>query len=249
VAKKSAKKIRADIRLVELGLVTSHDRALAMLIAGNVFLGETRIDKPGTLVPGDGELTLRQAPRFVSRGGYKLEGALDALGVAVAGLVCVDVGASTGGFTDCLLQRGATRVFAVDVGHGLLAHKLVTDPRVTVMDKTNARHLEAKHFGAPIDLAVVDASFIGIGKLAPGLALILPAEKWLLAMIKPQFEVAKAEAQKSKGVISDPALRDSALNQAMEEIVKAGFTFIRGCDSILPGPKGNVEYFCLAQRC
>ncbi len=246
--KPTKKKLRADVRLVEQGLVDSRAKAQALILAGEVLLNDTRIDKPGSSVAADCVLTLKQQPRFVSRGGLKLEGALDRLEIQVQDSVCVDVGASTGGFTDCLLQRGASKVYAVDVGHGLLANKLVQDPRVVVMDRTNAKTLTAASFSEAIDWVVVDASFIGIGKLIDAIALVLPPGKQLLAMIKPQFEVGRAAAQKAKGVITDPELRSRAIEEATRSIAEAGFELLGGCDSELPGPKGNVEYFCYARR-
>ena len=168
----SARK-RADLLLVERGLAESRTRAQALLLAGRVYSGEQRIEKSGTLLPADIELEVRGKERFVSRGGHKLEGALDALGLDVQGAVAIDVGASTGGFTDCLLQRDAARVYAVDVGQGQLAKKLGDDPRVVVMDRTNARHLEAEQFAEPIDLIVIDASFISLDKLMPALGRLL----------------------------------------------------------------------------
>jgi 23S rRNA (cytidine1920-2'-O)/16S rRNA (cytidine1409-2'-O)-methyltransferase len=177
-----------------------------------------------------------------------LEGALSHFQLDVHGLICLDVGASTGGFTDCLLQQGAQKVYAVDVGQGLLAHKLAQSEHVVVMDNTNARFLEAKHFAETIDLAVVDASFIGIGKLANALSRVLAPGKALLAMIKPQFEVGKAEAQRAKGVITDQSVRARAIAAAQQSLVDVGFEVLGGCDSVLAGPKGNVEYFCHAHR-
>jgi 23S rRNA (cytidine1920-2'-O)/16S rRNA (cytidine1409-2'-O)-methyltransferase len=246
-ARKPAKK-RADALLVDRGLADTRSKAQALILAGKVFSGEERVTKAGTLMPEGAELRLSATPRFVSRGGYKLEGALITLGVDVTGWVCVDVGASTGGFTDCLLQRGARRVYAADVGQGLLAESLVRDTRVVVRDKTNARHLTAADFDEPIDLVVADASFIGIEKLTEAFARMLPARGTLLAMIKPQFEVGKEAARRARGVIVDPELRAAAITSAGEAIERAGFTIIAGADSVLAGPKGNLEYFVHARR-
>ncbi len=241
-------KRRVDQLLVERGLAPSRTRAQALLLAGRVFSGEVKIDKPGTQLREDAALTVREGDRFVSRGGLKLEGALAELGVSPVGQVAVDVGASTGGFTDCLLQQGATRVYAVDVGENQLDATLARDPRVVVMDRTNARHLEAESFPEPITLVVVDASFIGIDKLVPALARVLAPGGTLLAMIKPQFEVGRDAARRARGVIKDPALRDAALEAARSSIAGAGFEVLGGVDSALPGPKGNVEHFVLARR-
>lgn len=241
-------RVRIDTRLVQLGVVESRAKAQAVILAGQVYLGETRIDKPGTWVPAESEPRVRQPARYVSRGGQKLEGALKRLQVDPSGWVCVDVGASTGGFTDCLLQHGARRVYAVDVGHGLLARRLAEDPRVVVMDRTNARHLEPQSFAEVVDLVAVDASFIGMAQLAPALARVLEPGKRLLAMIKPQFEVGRDRARRDRGVINDPAVRREAIDSALSTLQRAGFALEAGCDSTLPGPKGNVEYFVLACR-
>ncbi|HQY60422.1 MAG TPA: TlyA family RNA methyltransferase, partial [Polyangiaceae bacterium] len=176
-------KVRIDQRMVQLGLADSRTRAQALLLAGVVEVRGQRVDKAGTLVPADAEVRVRGADHpFVSRGGVKLEGALATLGVDVTGLRCLDLGASTGGFTDCLLQRGAARVVAVDVGYGQLAQKLRDDPRVDVHERTNARSLTAALVGGEVDLTVVDASFIGLGKLMPAIALCTSAGGQLVAL-------------------------------------------------------------------
>lgn len=241
-------KLRLDLLLVERGLAESRAQAQGLILAGRVFCGERRLEKAGQLVPSLIELTLRQGPRYVSRGGIKLEGALHALGVSVQGLVCLDVGASTGGFTDCLLQHGAIRVFAVDVGAGQLAEKLRSDPRVQVMDRTNARYLGPGDFPVPIQFAVVDASFIGIEKLLPSLASILPNGARLLALIKPQFEAGRVEATRARGVIRDPELRTRLIERARHALEAHGFSACAGTDSSLPGPRGNREHFLLGMR-
>lgn len=239
---------RVDQLLVERGLAPSRARAQALLLAGRVFSGERKIDKAGTQLAEDAPLLVREGERYVSRGGHKLEGAVADLKLDPTGNVVVDVGASTGGFTDFLLQHGAARVYAVDVGENLLAQSLREDARVVVMDRVNARHLDASSFPEAIDWVVVDASFIGIDKLLPALARVLPSGGTLLAMIKPQFEVGKDAARRAKGVIKDPALRLAALDAAKGAIAAAGFTVLGGADSRLPGPKGNVEHFVLARR-
>ncbi len=239
---------RADLLLVERGLAESRTRAQALLLAGRVYAGEQRIDKSGTLLPADIELEVRGGERFVSRGGHKLEGALEALELDVEGAVAIDVGASTGGFTDCLLQHGAARVYAVDVGQGQLAQKLRDDERVVVMDRTNARHLEPSSFPEPIDLIVIDASFIGLDKLMPALSGLLREGGRLLAMVKPQFEVGREQARRHRGVIKDPALREAGIESARVAITSQGLRITGECDSAVPGPKGNVERFVLAER-
>jgi 23S rRNA (cytidine1920-2'-O)/16S rRNA (cytidine1409-2'-O)-methyltransferase len=185
---------------------------------------------------------------FVSRGGVKLAGALDAFRLDVAGLSCLDIGASTGGFTDCLLQRGAARVVAVDVGYGQLAHKLRTDPRVVVLERTNARDLTETDVGSAADLTVVDASFIGIAKLAGAIARCTKPGGNLLALVKPQFEVGRTEASRGKGVVRDPTVRAAAIKSAALCLRDAGFDVLDQADSVLPGPKGNCEAFIYARR-
>src|SRR5690242_3971293 len=164
---------RVDVLLVERGLAETRSRAQSLILAGRVLSGERRVEKSGELLPSDAPLSLKERERFVSRGGEKLEGALAALGVEVKGAICADVGASTGGFTDCLLQRGAKRVFAIDVGHGQLAHQLRLDPRVVVLERTNARHLTSDTLGGKVDVVVADVSFIGLSALLPAFADIL----------------------------------------------------------------------------
>ncbi len=244
----AGKRQRLDQVLVERGLCETRNKAHALIIAGQVVVGDQRIDKPGTRVASDAEIRIKQQARYVSRGGEKLSSALRTLSLDPHGRICLDVGASTGGFTDCLLQSNATKVYAVDVGHGLLAHKLQSDPRVVVMDKTNARQLQPEHFADPIDWVVVDASFIGMEHLAPALARVLPRGGTLLAMIKPQFEVGAEAARRNKGVIKDEQLRQQAIAGASRALVDAGFEVHAGCDSAVHGPKGNVEYFVHATR-
>jgi 23S rRNA (cytidine1920-2'-O)/16S rRNA (cytidine1409-2'-O)-methyltransferase len=242
------KKTRADIRLVELGLVESRTRAQARILAGQVFFDSRRIEKAGDLVPETAELRVTELERYCSRGGKKLEGALLDLNVDVTGLVAVDVGASTGGFTDCLLQHGAIRVYAVDVGHGQLAEKLRQDARVVIMDRTNARHLTPQSFPERIALTVVDASFISLDKLLPAISQFSPPGCRLLALIKPQFEVGREEATRTRGVVTDDAVRARAVAAALSAVEQSGFHVLADCPCRVPGPKGNVEHFVLAQR-
>lgn len=244
----ASNRTRLDQLLVSRGFSESRTKAQALILAGQVLVEEQRVDKPGTMVRADAKLRVKQSDPYVSRGGAKLAGALSTLGLDPTAAVCVDVGASTGGFTDCLLQRGARRVYAVDVGQGLLASRLQQDPRVVVMDRTNARHLERHSFPEPIDWVVVDASFIGMAQLADALARILAPGGMLLAMIKPQFEVGKEQARKHRGVIKDPLLRERAIESATATIRAAGFDVRGGCDSQVSGPKGNLEHFVVALR-
>jgi 23S rRNA (cytidine1920-2'-O)/16S rRNA (cytidine1409-2'-O)-methyltransferase len=217
-------------------------------MAGRVFTNDRRIDKPGTQFPTDVGIAIRPGPAFVSRGGDKLAGALEDLDLSPEGAVCVDVGASTGGFTDCLLQRGAKKVYAVDVGQGQLADRLRRDPRVIGRDRVNARYLLASDFDDPIDWVVVDASFIGIDRLIGAIAQITRRGGQLLALIKPQFEAGREQVQRGKGVIRDPEVRRAAIERAAQVVRDAGFELLSQCDCRVPGPKGNIEHFLSARR-
>jgi 23S rRNA (cytidine1920-2'-O)/16S rRNA (cytidine1409-2'-O)-methyltransferase len=239
---------RADALLVARGLAASRAQAQALIMAGAITSGDRRVDKPGALLDAGAPLAVAARPRFVSRGGDKLDFALGELGVDVAGRVCLDVGASTGGFTDCLLQRGAARVYAVDVGYGQLAASLRLDPRVDVRERVNARDLQPEAFAPSPDLVVVDASFIGIGKLIGALARVLPPGGVLVALVKPQFEAGRAAASRGRGVIRDEETRLSAIAGARRAIEEAGFAVLGEIDSAVHGPKGNVERFVLARR-
>ena len=242
-------KVRLDQLLVSRGLAPTRARAQAIVLAGDVYVAGARVDKAGTLVAPDAEVEVRSSRNpYVSRGGIKLAGALDAFGIDPTGLRCLDVGASTGGFTDCLLQRGAARVVAVDVGYGQLAQKLRDDPRVVVMERTNARDLDAPDVGGAVDLTVVDASFIGLGKLAAAIARCTREGGHLVALVKPQFEVGREEASRGRGVVRDEAVRAEAITAAAESVREAGFELLGQADSTLPGPKGNLEAFVHARR-
>jgi 23S rRNA (cytidine1920-2'-O)/16S rRNA (cytidine1409-2'-O)-methyltransferase len=242
-------KTRIDQLLVNRGLAETRARAQALILAGSVYVGGERVDKAGTTVKDDAAIDVRGAEHpYVSRGGVKLAGALDAFAIDVRGLRCLDVGASTGGFTDCLLQRGAATVVAVDVGYGQLAHKLRTDPRVVNMERTNARTLEAADVGGAADLTVVDASFIGLGKLASAIARCTRPGGQLVALIKPQFEVGREEASRGKGVVRDPEVRAHAIEGATAAMAEAGFTLLGAHDCVIAGPKGNLEAFLHARR-
>jgi 23S rRNA (cytidine1920-2'-O)/16S rRNA (cytidine1409-2'-O)-methyltransferase len=242
-------RVRIDQLLVARGLSSTRARAQALILAGEVFVGETRVDKAGTLVADDAPVALRSTGHaFVSRGGVKLDGALRAFDLDVRGALCLDLGASTGGFTDCLLQRGAKRVVAVDVGYGQLAHKLRSDPRVVVMERTNARTLTADDIRGAVDLTVVDASFIGIAKLMPAVARCTRSGGELVALVKPQFEVGRLHASRGKGVVRDENLRSDAVATAIRSIAAEGFDVLDQRDSELAGPKGNVEVFVRARR-
>jgi 23S rRNA (cytidine1920-2'-O)/16S rRNA (cytidine1409-2'-O)-methyltransferase len=248
---KKAPKERVDALLVARGLAASIAEAQALILAGIVTSDTQRIDKAGALLRADAKLEVARRKRFVSRGGDKLDSVLDPFverGLVIEGAVCIDVGASTGGFTDCLLQRGAARVFAVDVGYGQLAPKLRDDPRVVVRERVNARDLEMTDFDAPIDLVVVDASFIALGKLAPAIARVSPAGAALVALVKPQFEADREDVSKGKGVIRDEATRLEAIERAREDLQSQGYLIVHEVDSAVHGPKGNVERFVFARR-
>ncbi len=244
----SGSRVRVDALLVARGLAASRTQAQALIMAGEVTSGDRRLDKPGALLDAGAPLAVAARPRFVSRGGDKLDFALGALGVEVAGLVCLDVGASTGGFTDCLLQRGAVRVYAVDVGYGQLADKLRRDARVDVRERMNARDLQRADLAVAPDLAVVDASFIGLAKLLPAIARVLGPGGALVALVKPQFEAGREAASRGQGVIRDEETRLAAIAQARDAIAAAGFTVLGEVDSAVHGPKGNVERFVHARR-
>jgi 23S rRNA (cytidine1920-2'-O)/16S rRNA (cytidine1409-2'-O)-methyltransferase len=242
-------KVRIDQLLVDRGLVESRAKAQALVLAGTVYVRGQRADKPGTSIPEDSEVEVRgdKIP-YVSRGGVKLAGALDAFAIDPRDRRCLDVGASTGGFTDCLLQRGAAHVVAVDVGYGQLAQKLRVDPRVTNLERTNFRTLTPEEIGGAAELTVVDASFIGLGKLAEALARCTMDGGTLVALVKPQFEVGRTEASRGKGVIRDEAVRSAAIADARGDLEGAGFAVQGEVDCVITGPKGNREAFFLARR-
>jgi 23S rRNA (cytidine1920-2'-O)/16S rRNA (cytidine1409-2'-O)-methyltransferase len=234
---------RVDVELVERGLVESRARAQALIMAGLVFSGERRVLKAGEAVAADVPLEVRGRDHpWVSRGGLKLVAGLDHFAVDAAGLVALDVGASTGGFTDVLLARGAARVYAVDVGHGQLAWRLRQDPRVVVLERTNARSLGPAEIPEPVDLIVCDASFIGLGVVLPAaLALARPGAR-LVALIKPQFEVGRGQVGKG-GVVRDPALhREVCARVAGWLASRPGWVVLGLADSPITGPEGNREF-------
>jgi 23S rRNA (cytidine1920-2'-O)/16S rRNA (cytidine1409-2'-O)-methyltransferase len=238
-----AKKKRADLLLVEQGLVPSRERARALILAGQVFDADRRIDKAGDLLAPDRLLRVRGTDHpYVSRGGVKLAGALDAFALSPEGVVAADFGASTGGFSDCLLQRGAAKIYAIDVGYGQLHDKLRRDPRVVVMERVNARHLSQESLPERMDWVVIDASFIGLGKLLPGARAVVRDAGEVVALIKPQFEVGRGAIGKG-GVVRDQAARSAAIKQVVEDAERLGFERLGQADSVLAGPDGNVEHF------
>lgn len=241
-------KIRVDQLLVERGLAESRTRAAALVLAGLVFSGETKLAKPGQALAGDAPLAVRGRDHpWVSRGGIKLAHALERFGLDPAGATAMDIGSSTGGFTDVLLSHGAAHVFAVDSGTNQLAWKLRQDARVTVLEQTSARVLTPDHITAPCDWVVCDASFIGLAKvLAVPLALAAPRCR-LVALIKPQFEVGRAEVGKG-GVVRDPALHQRVCGEVRGWLEGLGWRVDGIVESPITGPEGNVEFLIAAQR-
>ena len=238
----SRAKVRLDQLLVERGHAESRTRAQALILAGRVFRDQERLDKPGLQVAQDLEVTVRAVEEHVSRGAHKLIAGLDAFAVDPAGLVCLDVGASTGGFTDVLLRRGARRVYAVDVGYGQLDARLRADPRVVVLERTNARHLTAAQVPEPVDLVVCDASFISLRTVLPAPLALAGAEARLVALIKPQFEVGKGRVGKG-GVVRGPALHEEVCADIAAWLAGLpGWRVLGTLPSPLLGPAGNREF-------
>jgi 23S rRNA (cytidine1920-2'-O)/16S rRNA (cytidine1409-2'-O)-methyltransferase len=240
--------MRADLRVVEAGLAESRARAQALILAGEVMLGDRVVDKPGAPVAVDAELRLRSEPLpYVSRGGLKLAHALDHFAIDVRGLAALDVGASTGGFTDCLLQRGARAVCAVDVGYGQLAWKLRQDPRVTLLERTNARTLDPAVLPFRPEIAVCDVSFISLTLVLPSLVAALGAGgRPLVALVKPQFEVGRGQVGKG-GVVREPSLRQAAVDKCCDAAIKLGCQVVGVVESPIAGPAGNRESLLYAR--
>jgi 23S rRNA (cytidine1920-2'-O)/16S rRNA (cytidine1409-2'-O)-methyltransferase len=239
---------RVDKLVVERGLSPTREKARRMILAGDLLVDERPVDKPGALVPEEATLRLRNPPKpFVGRGGEKLAGALDALGLDPTGVRALDVGASTGGFTDCLLQRGAAAVTALDVGRGQLDWKLYSDPRVRVIDDVNARYLSPDDFPEAFDLVTVDLSFISLAKVLPALAPLLRVEGSMLALVKPQFELGP-EAVERGGLVKSPARHLEAVESAAAAARGAGLELLDVVPSPITGVSGNQEYFILARR-
>jgi len=239
---------RLDQLLVARGLFSSREQARRAVMAGIVLVEGRCVDKPGTAVPDAARLELRgEREPFVSRAGRKLAAALDRFGVDPAGLVCMDVGASTGGFTDCLLQRGAARVYAIDVGYGQLDSRLRGDPRVVVMERVNARHLAADALPERCDLAVVDVSFISLVKVVPALLPHLRPGGLLLALVKPQFEAGRAQVGRG-GIVRDEAVRQGVIAERVGDLERLGLSRLGVMDSPVPGAEGNREALALFRK-
>ena len=234
-------KERVDSLLVSRGLCESREIAKRLVMAGEVFLGTERVSKASTKVPVDGDLSVRERPKFVGRGGLKLEGALEQFGIEVTDFVCLDTGSSTGGFTDCLLQRGAARVHAVDVGTNQLVYKLRTDPRVIVKEKFNSRNLTVADLGESVDIAVLDLSFISMTKVLPAVFSVLKEEGQVVALIKPQFELSRDEVSKG-GIVREPELRQKAVDKIRGFVEESGREWRGVIESPIQGMDGNVEF-------
>jgi 23S rRNA (cytidine1920-2'-O)/16S rRNA (cytidine1409-2'-O)-methyltransferase len=239
------RKERLDLVLVARGLAESRSVAQKLILAGEVFIGASRADKAGTLVATDAPVHVRQGLPFVSRGGLKLQAALEAFEIEATGLVCADVGASTGGFTDCLLQRGAARVYAIDVGYGQLDWKLRRDSRVVVLERTNARYLTS--LPEPIALAVIDVSFISLALILPAVMNWLAAEGQVVPLVKPQFEAGREQVGKG-GVVRDAAIHADVLQRVLSWANAHGLTPLGVMQSPLTGPAGNVEFLAHLRR-
>ncbi len=245
---KKAGKARLDTLLVDRGISPSRERAKALILSGSVMVGGETVRKAGAMFPPDVEISIRgEENPYVSRGGLKLRGALAAFGIDVSGLIAIDVGASTGGFTDCLLQAGAAKVYAVDVGYGQLAWKLRQDERVVNLERTNIRFFNGSAIKDRLDIAVVDASFISLKLVIPAVISFLGENAMVLALIKPQFEAGRGEVGK-KGVVRDPAVHARVIAE-METFFKSLSLEVRGVtESPLLGPEGNREFFICAVK-
>lgn len=242
------KKERLDVLVHERGLADSRTRAQALILAGQVVVDDQRVDKPGTRVPVDAEVRLKgEVLPYVSRGGLKLKGAIDALSLEVRGAVCADIGASTGGFTDCLLQEGAVRVHAIDVGYGQLHERLRQDPRVISRERVNARHLTDEDLPEPVQVIVIDVSFISLELVLPAVLPRLEPGGLLVALVKPQFEVGPAHIDKG-GVVRDAVVRRAAIDRVRAFVAGRGLLEVGLIDSPVHGPAGNVEALLAARR-
>ena len=238
---------RVDKLVVERGMVPTREKAKRLILAGELLVDDTPVDKPGTVVAKDAELRWRRPLKtFVGRGGDKLAGALDALTLDVTGLHVLDIGASTGGFTDCLLQRGAFEVTAVDVGKAQLDWKIYSDPRVHVRDEVNARYLTPEDFADPFALVTIDVSFISLTKVLPALKAILKPGGHVLMLVKPQFELSPSEIERG-GLVRDPNKHKKAVSSVKETVLKLGLEILATTPSVLKGADGNQEFFLLAK--
>ena len=240
-------KVRLDRLLVDRGIAVTREKARALIMSGLVVVEEERIDKAGTLVRHDAGIRIKGGGNpYVSRGGLKLDGALRSFGIDVKGIVALDIGASTGGFTDCLLQGGAQRVYAIDVGYGQIDWKLRTDKRVVLFEKTNIRYFSGEGIEDDIDLAVIDVSFISLKLVLPVAVKIIGEEAVILALIKPQFEAGRGEV--GKGVIRDPKIHRKVVDEIVAFSAQLGLEVMGTCESPITGPAGNREFFLYARK-
>ena len=234
-------KKRVDLLLVERGLAETRQKAQAVIMAGQVYSGERRCDKAGLTLEEDAPLEVRGGLRYVSRGGLKLEKAMQCFPITLADKIAADIGASTGGFTDCMLQNGAKKVYAVDVGYGQLAWSIRNDPRVVCLERTNARYLTAEQIPEPLNFASIDVSFISLGLILPALRPLMAADGQVAALVKPQFEAGREKVGK-KGVVRDPAVHREVLERFLEHARESGFSVRELSFSPVRGPEGNIEY-------
>ncbi|HEV2839891.1 MAG TPA: TlyA family RNA methyltransferase [Chthoniobacterales bacterium] len=242
-----AKRSRLDVFLVEQGICSSREQAQRAVMAGEVRIGDQIARKSSVLVEPGAAVSLQAPPRYAGRGGLKLEGALDHFQIPVSGLTALDIGASTGGFTDCLLQRGAAKVYAIDVGHGQLAWRIRNDPRVIVREKLNARYLSREDVPDRIHLCAIDVSFISLTLILPNALELVTPNGVILALIKPQFELQAADVAHG-GVVRDPALHEKAQNKVRDFIVNAGHNVTGIVRSDITGADGNQEFFICVRR-
>jgi len=247
VKEKKPKKERIDSLLVERGLVASRQKAQALIMAGKVLVAGSIIDKSGKEVDPEAEITLKEELPFVGRGGVKLSGFLDQIGLDVSGMTAMDVGASTGGFTDCLLQRGAKKVFAIDVGKGLIDSKLRQDGRVVLLEERNIRYLDPGEVGEKPGLIVIDVSFISLEKVLPKVLEFLDENGIVLALVKPQFEVGKGQVGKG-GIVKDPALHTEVLERIKAFSEASGYRVMATGESRITGTKGNREFWIYLRK-
>ncbi|MBU1711537.1 MAG: TlyA family RNA methyltransferase [Proteobacteria bacterium] len=238
----SEKKKRLDIKLVECGIVQSRERAKSLIMAGKITVNDRIQDKPGLLVSEDDAITLKgKEMPFVSRGGIKLESALTSFNIDINGSVCLDVGASTGGFTDCLLQHGAKQVIAVDVGYGQMAWNLRKDPRVVTIERTNIRYLPFEAVSRPVDIVTIDVSFISLKIVVPAVLKFMKTDAAIIALIKPQFEVGKGKVGKG-GVVRESLMHDEVIKNLSAFFIETGLKIEGVISSPVTGPKGNKEF-------
>ena len=241
-------KMRLDAAVVERGLISGRDKAKGIIMAGQVYVNNQKADKPGQLVEDGDKIEIRgETLRYVSRGGLKLEKAMAVFGLGLDGMVCADIGASTGGFTDCMLQNGASRVYAVDVGYGQLAWKLRYDPRVVNLERTNIRHVTAEQIPEALDFVSIDVSFISLALVLPVAYSLLKDSCKAVCLVKPQFEAGRENVGK-KGVVRDPAVHRMVLEKTLSTAQSLGFRPIGLTFSPVKGPEGNIEYLLLLEK-